>query len=167
MIADKINNKEQYDGVVLGNVIEHVLNPVNLLENVRKILKKGGIAVIVAPNDFSLLYEYLLENNAIDEPFWLCYPDHISYFNKESLENLLQEKRFTVKAVVADNLVDMNLLNKNSNYIDDSQKGKNTHYFRVNGDNFLASISEDKFLDLYEILGSMGIGRDLTYCCSK
>ena len=63
-------------------------------------------------------------------------------------------------------LIDLNLLNENSNYINDTSKGKNTHTFRVRIDNFMASIDREKMLCLYEVLGSMGIGRDLIYYCS-
>ncbi|MCK5013461.1 MAG: class I SAM-dependent methyltransferase [Candidatus Omnitrophica bacterium] len=167
LILQKIKDSQKYDIIMLGNVIEHVLDPINLLETIKGIFADQGVLIIVAPNDFSIFHEHLLENKIIDEPFWLGYPDHISYFNKNSMENLLTNKGFRVDVVVADNPVDNNLLNKNSNYIKNPEKGKNIHYFRVDSDNFLASISEEKLLDIYEILGSMGVGRDLTYFCSK
>ena len=166
LILEKINSKRKYDVVILGNVIEHVPDPVGLLEMIKSVLMDDGVLIIVAPNDFSILHEHLLTNKFIDEPFWLGYPDHISYFNKESMENLLADKGYRVEAVVADNPVDLNLMNKNSNYIREPGKGKNIHYFRVDTDNFLASISEEKLLDLYRVLGAMGVGRDLNYFCS-
>lgn len=167
LIQQKVDRQEQYDIVILGNVIEHVLDPIMLVSKIKAILAQEGVLVIVAPNDFSLLHDYLLNNNYIDKPFWLSYPEHISYFNKESMENLLKSQGLRVEAVIADNPVDLNLLNKNSNYIQEPEKGRNIHFFRVNTDNFLAEISKDKLLDLYEILGSMGVGRNLTYVCSK
>ncbi|MBN1636168.1 MAG: hypothetical protein JW920_06615, partial [Deltaproteobacteria bacterium] len=120
---------------------------------------------LVVPNDFSELHDYLLKTGKISREFWLCYPDHLSYLNKESMESFLNDMGFFVHAVVADNPIDLNLLNDNSNYIEDRTKGKNTHLFRVRMDNFLASIDEEKLLMLYEIFGSMGVGRDLTYYC--
>jgi len=77
----------------------------------------------------------------------------------------LSDMEIVIKSIVADNPIDLNLLNENSNYIVDKNKGKQTHLFRVRTDNFLASISEGKLLSLYEVLGSMGIGRDLNYYC--
>lgn len=53
-----------------------------------------------------------------------------------------------------------------SSYIEDLSKGKNIHFFRVRNDNFLGSLDSDKLLQIYEILGSMGVGRDLNYYCS-
>lgn len=83
------------------------------------------------------------------------------------MEKFLKDSGFSVRAVVADNPVDLNLLNDNSNYVEDRSKGENTHLFRVRMDNFLASIDEGKLLSLYEVLGTMGIGRDLNYYCQR
>ena len=154
-----------WDVVILANVIEHVADPEALLAELRQLLSPTGVLLILTPNDFSPLQAHLLERGAIKEPFWLAYPDHLSYFNKPSFEALLADQGFQVEAVVADNPIDLNLLNDNSNYVADRGKGKNTHHFRVRTDNFLAGISEDLLLDLYTTLGAMGVGRDLNYYC--
>lgn len=83
------------------------------------------------------------------------------------MEKLLTSLGWKVHVVVADNPVDLNLLNANSNYIEDRSKGKNVHMYRVQTDNFLAGLSEEKLLELYTVLGSMGVGRDLTYYVSR
>ncbi|MDI6758103.1 MAG: class I SAM-dependent methyltransferase [Candidatus Omnitrophota bacterium] len=159
-------SKQKYNIVALANVIEHVVDPKKMIYLLKKILSRNGILIIIAPNDFSYLHKHLLKEQYISKKFWLAYPDHISYFNKDSMEKFLIKGGFKVETVVADNPIDLNLMNSNTNYINDRSKGKETHYFRVRTDNFLASISEDKLLDLYTILGSMGVGRDLNYYCS-
>ncbi len=156
-----------YDIAVIANVIEHVIDPAQLLAQVKKILKPSGILVIVAPNDFSPLQKELLEKKYIEEPFWLTYPEHLSYFNKDSMSRLLKDQGYRLDAAIADNPIDLNLFNDNSNYVRDKAKGKATHFFRVRTDNFLAKIGIDKLLDLYTVLGSAGVGRDLTYFCRK
>lgn len=152
--------------VILANVIEHVKYPVLLLEEIKKCMRHGALLAIVAPNDFSLLHDLLWKKKFIPKKFWLSYPDHLSYFNSKSMINLLSDLGFKVHATVADNPIDLNLLNDNSNYVKDTSKGKNAHLFRVRMDNFLASVDIEKLLSIYETLGSMGIGRDLTYYCS-
>ncbi len=166
LLKQKTESEIRFDIVLLANIVEHVVDPVKLLQKVKKIMSKEALLIIVAPNDFSPLHEHLLEQKKITKEFWLCYPDHLSYFNKESMDNLLSSLGFKVHAVVADNPVDLNLLNDNSNYVEDPSKGKITHLFRVRNDNFLASLDRDKLLEIYEILGSMGVGRDLSYYCS-
>ena len=63
---------------------------------------------------------YLIENEYVSEKWWLSYPDHISYFNKETMCNVLADLGFVVHSIVADNPIDLNLLNDNSNYIKDN-----------------------------------------------
>jgi len=166
LLAKEVNSGNKYDVIVLANVLEHVVDPVGLLAKLKKLLAKKGILVIVVPNDFSNLHNYLLKEKLIDSPFWLAYPDHLSYFNKTSMENLINDLGFNLESVLADNPIDLNLINPGSNYIKYPDKGKEAHSFRVRLDNFLAGISEEKLLDLYTTLGSMGVGRDLNYYCS-
>ena len=166
LLEEKVRIKLKFDFIILANVIEHVKDPFQLLQNIKKIMNSSSILVVVAPNDFSPLHELLLKKRKITRKFWLCYPDHLSYFNKENMSNLLSDLDFKIHSIVADNPVDLNLLNDSSNYIKDPSIGKNIHYLRVRSDNFLGSLDPDKLLQIYEILGSMGVGRDLNYYCS-
>lgn len=164
-LDDRIIRGMKYNVLLLANVVEHVLDPAETIDKVKQLMLPGALLIIVAPNDFSDLHDHLLAKKYISRKFWLCYPDHLSYFNKESMTDFLGKKGIHVEAVVADNPIDLNLLNDNSNYVQDPAKGKMTHYFRARSDNFLASIDQDKLLKIYEIFGSMGVGRDLTYYC--
>lgn len=166
LLKREIKAGRKYDVIIAANVLEHVTDPVDLLDSLKRLLAKDGMLVIVVPNDFSNLHNYLLKKKFIDRPFWLAFPEHLSYFNKMSMEKLLSDRGFKLEAVVADNAIDLNLMNSDANYIKDHNKGKEAHRFRVRMDNFLASINEDRLLDLYTILGSMGLGRDLNYYCS-
>jgi 2-polyprenyl-3-methyl-5-hydroxy-6-metoxy-1,4-benzoquinol methylase len=161
----RISRGMKFNVLLLANVVEHVLDPAGTIDKIKQLMLPGALLIIVAPNDFSDLHEHLLAKKYISREFWLCYPDHLSYFNKESMTNFLDAKGLRVEAVVADNPIDLNLLNDSSNYVKDPAKGKMTHYFRARSDNFLASIDQDKLLKIYEIFGSMGVGRDLTYYC--
>ena len=40
------------DIIHLGNVIEHVLNPEDLLKKIKNILSSNGILICTFPNDF-------------------------------------------------------------------------------------------------------------------
>jgi len=166
LLEIKIAEQVKFDIISLCNVIEHVTHPIELLQNIKNIMHAESLMIMTAPNDFSPLHEHLIENDYVSKKWWLSYPDHLSYFNKETMCNVLTDLGFAVNSIVADNPIDLNLLNDNSNYIKDRTKGKNTHLFRVRTDNFLASVDREKLLEVYEILGSMGVGRDLTYYCS-
>lgn len=167
VLREKSKQQITFDFIVCANVLEHVVDPAGLLSIVRNLMHPHSLLILIVPNDFSDLHQHLLKTKKISKEFWLCYPDHLSYFNKDSMGKFLKDSGFSVRAVVADNPVDLNLLNDNSNYVEDQSKGKNTHFFRVRMDNFLASIDEEKLLSLYEVLGSMGVGRDLNYYCQR
>ncbi|MEN6374681.1 MAG: class I SAM-dependent methyltransferase [Smithella sp.] len=167
VLQEKLKQQITFDFIVCANVLEHVVDPAGLLSIIRSLMHPNSLLVLIVPNDFSALHQHLLETKKISREFWLCYPDHLSYFSKESMQKFLKDSGYSVHAVVADNPIDLNLLNDNSNYIEEQNKGKSTHLFRVRTDNFLASIDEGKLLSLYEVLGSMGVGRDLNYYCQK
>ncbi|MDA0330157.1 MAG: class I SAM-dependent methyltransferase [Gemmatimonadetes bacterium] len=80
-----VEARQTYDVVAFTNVVEHVLDPRRLVSLAKAVVARGGVMVIVAPNDFSPLHEKLLSEGIISEPFWIAYPDHLSYFNKDSM----------------------------------------------------------------------------------
>lgn len=166
LLLRKAEGGQTYDYLLCANVIEHVKDPAQLLKDVRKLMRPKSVLVIIAPNDFSTLHRYLLEQRKISREFWLCYPDHLSYFNKESMSALLSDLEFELVSILADNPIDLNLLNDNSNYVEDAAKGKNTHLFRVRSDIFLSTIDPDGLFRIYETLGAMGVGRNLLYFCT-
>jgi SAM-dependent methyltransferase len=69
-----------YDAITLRHVIEHVPDPVALLKHCRKLLKPGGLLVVVTPNTESLGYKQF-------GPHWmgLDVPRHLMLFNPRSL----------------------------------------------------------------------------------
>lgn len=166
LLNQTIADGETFDVIGLCNVIEHVKYPEQLLRDLMTIMHKESVLVIIAPNDFSCLHEHLLEKHLVSHQWWLDYPEHLSYFNKEGMSNLLTHLGFRIRGIIGENPIDLNLLNDNSNYVEDETKGRNTHMFRVRLDNFLGGIDRQELLRLYETLGSMGLGRNLVYYCS-
>ncbi len=45
---------KKYDNIILGHVLEHVEDPVAILENVKQLLQPGGIILSAVPNSRSL-----------------------------------------------------------------------------------------------------------------
>lgn len=166
LLQEQIRNKSSYDVIFLGNVIEHVLDPEQLLSFLFKLLSPTGVLVIVAPNDFSSLQDYILEKGFADAPWWLAYPDHLSYFNKESMTALVHGLGHSVRSTVSDFPMEFNLLSENTNYVKDRSLGPEAHRQRMRICEYLHSKSPNVLLSLYEQLGSIGVGRTLIYYCS-
>lgn len=75
-----IYQKKRFNLVNLGNVLEHVTDPISLLEKIQKLLLPDGILRIVVPNDYSQLQELLQQQGSLDYE-WVHPPDHLSYLN--------------------------------------------------------------------------------------
>jgi len=66
---------ERFERVVIGDVIEHVSNPVNLLEFASRHLTEDGVIMVSTPNPFN----YLFINRVIKEGTFIANAEHISW----------------------------------------------------------------------------------------
>jgi 2-polyprenyl-3-methyl-5-hydroxy-6-metoxy-1,4-benzoquinol methylase len=146
---------KKFDVIWIDNVLEHVLEPLNLLKECNSLLDEDGLLIVEVPNDFSILQKYLLSNKYIDSEFWIVVPDHISYFNLEGLSSLALEAGLKNVFTMSDYPVDFNLINP------DTSKGKNVHKSRIEIDNLMHSISVEKSVNYYKALADLGFGRQI------
>jgi len=160
-IIELTEKRARYDIIQLDNVLEHVISPKKMVGDLNKLLDNDGILIIEVPNDFSVLQNHLLENGYVDNEFWIAYPDHLSYFNKHGLVNLLNDCNFTLIDLITDLPIDFNLFNEDTNYIEDKPKGRNVHLARVEIENFLSKISVEQTINIYRTFADMGIGRNM------
>lgn len=72
---------EKFDYITLNHVIEHVHDPVDLLSECRRILKRGGVLVAVTPNAKSFGHQYFDSHWRGLEP-----PRHIHLFSPSAME---------------------------------------------------------------------------------
>lgn len=81
--------REPYDIVVLSNVLEHALNPIEMLGHVARLLRPGGQVWISCPNGRSWLRDAFGSS-------WINWhiPFHISQFSTKTLSNVLGRAGF-------------------------------------------------------------------------
>lgn len=156
----KIQHKS-FEVIALNNLLEHVIDPDFTINMALELLTNDGVLIIEVPNDFSNYQKYLKENEFINEDFWVVYPDHLSYFSKNSLNNLLSSKNMTEVFSLSDFPIDIFLSNTQSNYILDKSKGKDAHKSRILIDNFFSNESIEKTINLYEAMAQIGFGRQI------
>jgi len=80
-----------FDVVTMFDVIEHVPNPKEIISEVSRILKKGGIVIINTPDAESLWAKLLGKHWQLIMP-----PEHINYFSPKNLGNYLSRHGFEV-----------------------------------------------------------------------
>lgn len=88
----KINIK--YDYIIFSHVIEHLKNPIYVLNGLKKILKKKGTLLLETPNFDSAAFRLFGEKFRL-----LNDPTHISLFTNESMTRLLNDQGFKIERI--------------------------------------------------------------------
>lgn len=107
VIEKPIEEVELNDVDVITNfeLIEHLYNPKDFLISSSKVLPKGGLLILTTPNinGFDLNVLGKLSNNIVG-------PNHINYFNTESIKYLLDSAGFETIEVLTPGKLDAELV---------------------------------------------------------
>jgi SAM-dependent methyltransferase len=144
-----------YDVITLLNVVEHLANPAAILTQLKSLLSKDGLLVIRVPNDFSTIQE-AAQRKLNCEPWWICTPDHLNYFNFASLKRFLQLLEFQVVEEIGEFPMEAFLL-FGEVYVGNPQVGAACHSKRRFFESALPAEVRQK---LYQALGNAGFGRN-------
>lgn len=94
------------DIVVNFEVIEHIYSPKKFILACRKILSKNGILITTCPNILGFDLQILgKKSNTID-------PEHLNYFNLESLSRLLKLNGFYIESKMTPGMLDAEIVRK-------------------------------------------------------
>lgn len=151
-----------YEVVWLQNVLEHVLDPLDLMRSIRQLVARGGLAVVTVPNDCSVTQRGALDNEHIEDAFWVAPPDHLTYFDHISLENAATETGWDCVEMLGDFPVDWFLFHPGSNYVRDKSLGKAAHLARVQIENLLHQQPMEDVIRFWSAAAKVGVGRDIT-----
>lgn len=162
LLDQRIDAGDAYDVVWLKHVLEHVVDPLGLLRKLRELTRPGGLLVVTVPNDFSALQQLLWDKGVISERFWIALPDHLSYFDTESLANAAEHCGWTVRDLLSDFPIDLFLLHEGSNYQRDRDVGPSAHQARLAFENMLGTVPHEKVNAMYRAMAQVGVGRSLT-----
>jgi len=80
-----------FDAAVLGDVIEHLPDPGAALDEVKRVLRPGGILYLTLPDAGSAIAR------ALGARWWSVIPTHVQYFTRESIARLLERRGYVVE----------------------------------------------------------------------
>jgi len=158
----KIAEGHAVDACVMEHVLEHVADPERLLARLPAILKPNGVVAITVPNDFSAVQATAKALGHIDRDFWLSPPQHLNYFDADSLPRLMARTGFEVVGGYASFPIDWFLFHPGSNYVRTPEAGKAAHQARMALDLTMAERGMAAFLRLSQAYLACGVGRSLT-----
>lgn len=100
MIQGKLNSVNfpvsDFDVITSFEVIEHINNPLEEIKHINNLLRKSGLFYCTTPNFNALLRYYLKEKYNV-----IGYPEHLSYYTKNTLNKLFTENGFKRIKLVA------------------------------------------------------------------
>jgi len=79
-----------FDAIVMTDVIEHVIDPQGLFEQIRGLLKDDGLFCCTTPDVGSLI------SRLQGTKWWNIKPSHLYYFDQKSLGQLFQQTGFAL-----------------------------------------------------------------------
>lgn len=161
-LEQKITAAESYDIIWLQHVLEHVLEPLDLLKSLRSLINPQGALLVTVPNDGNDLQESIYHSGKVDNRYWIVQPDHISYFTASSLVNTVNAAGWRCLDLITDFPIDLYLLHEGSNYISNRDNGPAAHQARISMELMIASMGVVKATDYFRASAAVGIGRSLT-----
>jgi SAM-dependent methyltransferase len=93
--------KEYFDCILYGDVLEHLVNPWEVLKDHQTILKKGGAIICSIPN----VRNYRILKNLIFRGRWEYTDDgildrsHLRFFTLDSIQGMLKEAGYEIEGL--------------------------------------------------------------------
>jgi len=91
---------EQYDCIVFGDVIEHLINPEETFNKVTKLLSNSGSVIVSVPNVRNIsIISQLIEGNWTYQKAGILDETHLRFFTFREIERMLSRNGFRIDSI--------------------------------------------------------------------
>jgi 2-polyprenyl-3-methyl-5-hydroxy-6-metoxy-1,4-benzoquinol methylase len=96
---------EQFDCIVMNDVLEHLVDPWAALKQLRPLLSPSGVVVASIPNIryFDVFKEYFLEGQWRYQRDGVMDRTHLRFFTRKSMVDLFEDSGYTMQSLVGIN----------------------------------------------------------------
>ena len=151
--------ERKWDVINAAYILEHIPDPAGFLVQLKKNLDPKGIIIVELPNEFNPLQMAYIKEHQLS-PYWIALPDHLNYFDKRGIENLLEKTGFEVIHGETSFPMEMFLL-MGDNYLQDRSVGKRSFGKVVEMERILRQYDPGLLSNLYASLYRCAIGRSM------
>jgi SAM-dependent methyltransferase len=163
---EKVKQLGKFNVVHMHEVMEHLSDPIKALSICYDLRVPGGLLCLVVPNDYNILQNMLRDKMGF-KPWWVAPPEHINYFDGDSLQRLVQTKGFEIILKTTTFPMEVFLL-MGQNYVGNNQLGRECHAHRKNFELNLQRGGLQQFKEsLYKMFADEGIGREIMLIARK
>ena len=156
--AAKANTRGPFDAISLSMVLEHVRDPIGLIEEARSLLVPGGLLLLISPNDFNPLQMTLWKELGF-QPWWVNPKHHLNYFDSVSANTFLTARGFETVHLETSYPLE-NFLLSGRNYVGDPALGRQCHNERKAFEVALFRHDRARIRALAASWAAQGIGRE-------
>lgn len=150
----------QFDVIHMSEVMEHLPDPIGMMEMAGLRLAENGLVCVVVPNDYNVIQCALAEKGGF-KPWWVAPPFHINYFDFQSMEKLFERTGFEVVLKESTFPIDMFLL-MGDNYVNNPSVGREAHRRRMAFETNVAAWGlEEMKREMYWYFAELGLGREI------
>lgn len=143
---NEIEEKNYFDVITMFDLIEHVPDPLEMINKAIQLIKKGGLILIFTPNFDSYAVSKMKEDSNMVTP-----ADHLMYFNRSSIEYLAEK-------------LDVELLFFQTKGID---MGDLKSYYEAKGDMNISNFYNSFADEMQPMIDSSASGNHIRFILSK